>query len=161
MFNMPSSCRGFGFLVLMVALMSSGCSLKNDSLRETAQEEGVGNILYISAIAFIPSGLRYANDDEVYSSASIQLEIVSGEMDVANINSLEFSLAGESEDLEKLSCQNGYSISSENLDKLTSEFVDKLRTQVADDTASKNIDCLLYTSPSPRDATLSRMPSSA
>ena len=28
-------------------------------------------------------------------------------------------------------------------------------------TMSKRIDCLLYTSPSPRDATLSRMPSSA
>ena len=27
--------------------------------------------------------------------------------------------------------------------------------------STKNIDCLLYTSPSPRDATLSRMPSSA
>ena len=29
------------------------------------------------------------------------------------------------------------------------------------DTAKQNYTCLLYTSPSPRDATLSRMPSSA
>ena len=32
---------------------------------------------------------------------------------------------------------------------------------VADDNFSARYDCLLYTSPSPRDATLSRMPSSA
>ena len=31
----------------------------------------------------------------------------------------------------------------------------------ADESPTKNIACLLYTSPSPRDATLSRMPSSA
>ena len=33
--------------------------------------------------------------------------------------------------------------------------------QELDFMASRGIDCLLYTSPSPRDATLSRMPSSA
>ena len=34
-------------------------------------------------------------------------------------------------------------------------------TQIVDDMTAFNMSCLLYTSPSPRDATLSRMPSSA
>ena len=33
--------------------------------------------------------------------------------------------------------------------------------QVSADATEESSDCLLYTSPSPRDATLSRMPSSA
>ena len=37
----------------------------------------------------------------------------------------------------------------------------RLGKQVALPTESEAYDCLLYTSPSPRDATLSRMPSSA
>ena len=36
-----------------------------------------------------------------------------------------------------------------------------LVTRVAPEKAARVCDCLLYTSPSPRDATLSRMPSSA
>ena len=46
----------------------------------------------------------------------------------------------------------------ENL--LRSRTIDSLTTQNEDLHARLNI-CLLYTSPSPRDATLSRMPSSA
>ena len=37
----------------------------------------------------------------------------------------------------------------------------KVSTILSDASKDKNVDCLLYTSPSPRDATLSRMPSSA
>ena len=37
----------------------------------------------------------------------------------------------------------------------------KFQMQVIDPNGPKNYTCLLYTSPSPRDATLSRMPSSA
>ena len=33
--------------------------------------------------------------------------------------------------------------------------------EIVEESILQNIDCLLYTSPSPRDATLSRMPSSA
>ena len=43
------------------------------------------------------------------------------------------------------------------------EYVDNLvlNSKSVDDKTFKFLDCLLYTSPSPRDATLSRMPSSA
>ena len=37
----------------------------------------------------------------------------------------------------------------------------KLRPEPIDLSVASNVSCLLYTSPSPRDATLSRMPSSA
>ena len=52
---------------------------------------------------------------------------------------------------------------TERINKLVSRVSDRMEESMAG--ASKviqeNIDCLLYTSPSPRDATLSRMPSSA
>ena len=42
----------------------------------------------------------------------------------------------------------------------TSEWLNRIITELADE--NKNfVDCLLYTSPSPRDGLLSRMPSSA
>ena len=54
-----------------------------------------------------------------------------------------------------------------NFESLRNKF-DKLREQWAEDSAvdfqfknKQYTTCLLYTSPSPRDATLSRMPSSA
>ena len=40
-------------------------------------------------------------------------------------------------------------------------IIDPDQQQAITDTTRKLVDCLLYTSPSPRDATLSRMPSSA
>ena len=45
--------------------------------------------------------------------------------------------------------------------KLISEKIDKQKVYEAQDAFALLKDCLLYTSPSPRDATLSRMPSSA
>ena len=50
--------------------------------------------------------------------------------------------------------------------KLLKQFIDIVPTNVLNDDGTKakyepSISCLLYTSPSPRDATLSRMPSSA
>ena len=39
------------------------------------------------------------------------------------------------------------------------DIMEKFRSKLAE--IEKTINCLLYTSPSPRDATLSRMPSSA
>ena len=44
--------------------------------------------------------------------------------------------------------------------KLASDKID-IRATIQDDSELKLVICLLYTSPSPRDATLSRMPSSA
>ena len=41
------------------------------------------------------------------------------------------------------------------------ESVGKQEQQIMNDMLDTMYDCLLYTSPSPRDATLSRMPSSA
>ena len=56
-------------------------------------------------------------------------------------------------------------IGGDSLDALRSLWVDTLGvTKTGEyESASENVreDCLLYTSPSPRDATLSRMPSSA
>ena len=37
----------------------------------------------------------------------------------------------------------------------------ELSMRLYDDELTENVDCLLYTSPSPRDSNLSRMPSSA
>ena len=55
-------------------------------------------------------------------------------------------------------------LSLEELDRLCSVFIDKgvkkLRLTGGEPLVRKNI-CLLYTSPSPRDGLLSRMPSSA
>ena len=39
--------------------------------------------------------------------------------------------------------------------------VEEIKEPNLEDLEEEDIDCLLYTSPSPRDATLSRMPSSA
>ena len=41
------------------------------------------------------------------------------------------------------------------------DYEDEMTIPVAEETQANCYDCLLYTSPSPRDATLSRMPSSA
>ena len=46
-----------------------------------------------------------------------------------------------------------------NWSKIRDEWLD--RTAVAKDDAKWALDCLLYTSPSPRDGCRSRMPSSA
>ena len=45
--------------------------------------------------------------------------------------------------------------------KMLGEICDEVFISVADGEGENIIACLLYTSPSPRDATLSRMPSSA
>ena len=54
---------------------------------------------------------------------------------------------------------------SHELQSLSTDDKNKLLLSIADSIRSKNNEiikaCLLYTSPSPRDATLSRMPSSA
>ena len=54
---------------------------------------------------------------------------------------------------------------AESLVKATVAVLDNVHVQAHMDRASmetaKRLGCLLYTSPSPRDATLSRMPSSA
>ena len=44
---------------------------------------------------------------------------------------------------------------------ITTDEFDKHRNEVTAQLQAQHEDCLLYTSPSPRDATLSRMPSSA
>ena len=55
--------------------------------------------------------------------------------------------------------RNGTKLSVHDLNKsLVTEFVSR---GAIDGQNPRNIICLLYTSPSPRDATLSRMPSSA
>ena len=54
----------------------------------------------------------------------------------------------------------GFPIASEGDFKAVSEIAERSKTAVICGLARANI-CLLYTSPSPRDATLSRMPSSA
>ena len=53
-----------------------------------------------------------------------------------------------------------------NYNSASASIIDQEVTQVVEDVIGgaegiKNIDCLLYTSPSPRDVHLSRMPSSA
>ena len=60
--------------------------------------------------------------------------------------------------------KNHYSKSEKKLKPKLNFLVDGQNLLVTDNIAkyySMNISCLLYTSPSPRDATLSRMPSSA
>ena len=47
------------------------------------------------------------------------------------------------------------------MDKLSDEYKDKANFYITDIEDAGINTCLLYTSPSPRDATLSRMPSSA
>ena len=49
--------------------------------------------------------------------------------------------------------ERGYNVTAMQLDLSQDESIEKLHHDI--------ITCLLYTSPSPRDATLSRMPSSA
>ena len=49
----------------------------------------------------------------------------------------------------------------ELMDELISNDIDWIHLDVMDGNWVINKTCLLYTSPSPRDATLSRMPSSA
>ena len=48
-----------------------------------------------------------------------------------------------------------------NFDKLRSYRLDRVKKELEKNNLEACIFCLLYTSPSPRDATLSRMPSSA
>ena len=60
----------------------------------------------------------------------------------------------------------GENLSTVEVDPVTGEYVIKLPEWVISEFGwyegtEVNMDCLLYTSPSPRDATLSRMPSSA
>ena len=68
--------------------------------------------------------------------------------------------------------ENVVSLNVKNLTNITDEFVicssdTNIQVKAIADSIRKNTDykpvriCLLYTSPSPRDATLSRMPSSA
>ena len=59
----------------------------------------------------------------------------------------------------------GIQTHTESLKHSLSYFTDQLNIDVvnpsSDENISENIDCLLYTSPSPRDLSTSRMPSSA
>ena len=49
----------------------------------------------------------------------------------------------------------------QDADKEINKLIDQKAEMSADKMDGKKMGCLLYTSPSPRDATLSRMPSSA
>ena len=87
-------------------------------------------------------------------------------LDVDDVKSLEFAIIEniQRQDLNPIEEARGYKRLMDdfgyNQDKL-SKFIGKSRSYIANSLRLLSLPCLLYTSPSPRDATLSRMPSSA
>ena len=78
---------------------------------------------------------------------------------------VENSLSRNSEDGRHTWLREARSLCGDDLESLASEAADDFpitpRLSEIEDQNSLLLGCLLYTSPSPRDATLSRMPSSA
>ena len=87
--------------------------------------------------------------------------------DVSIINEIKQILTEENVKYEVRGVYGVYDIvlkiSSDDAEKLRGIITNKIRkiSKVQSTLTMMVIDCLLYTSPSPRDATLSRMPSSA
>ena len=111
----------------------------------------------LAGLKEVPAYVRLADDQQMIEMALIE------NIQREDLNAIEVAIT-----YQRLidECDLTHEVMAERVGKKRSSISNHLRLldlppEIQQSLKDKNISCLLYTSPSPRDATLSRMPSSA